>query len=52
MSWEEKSKSNKYSQFKDAINMALAKICKYYNKFDNKHVSNLALCMFFLEYST
>ena len=36
--WEEKRNSPRYHQFKDAIDTALTKIGKYYNKFDDKFI--------------
>jgi hypothetical protein len=41
--WEEKHNASQYLQFKDAIDAALTKITKYYNKFDDKFVYILAL---------
>jgi hypothetical protein len=46
-SWEAKSQSPKFSQYKNAIRNGLDKLAKYYNKFDEKPVYVLALGKFY-----
>ena len=41
--WDAKLTSPRYTLYKDAIQQGLAKIGKYYNKFDDKPVYALAL---------
>jgi len=46
--WETKSNNPRYALYHNAIEDGLAKLVKYYSKFDNKVVFVLALGMLFL----
>lgn len=49
-SWEDKLEDDCFAPYHEALSQGLAKIRKYYNKLDEKHVYVLALCTLFATY--